>query len=68
MRKCIFRVFDQVRHKTGCTATEDGYSVENLDLGNRGIVYVLCSENRGADQLHHYLVVDLCPCFCICKK
>ena len=31
-------VFDQVRHKPGCTVTEDGWRFEILDLGSRGIV------------------------------
>ena len=30
--------FDQVRHKLGCTVTEDGFRMENLDLESRGIV------------------------------
>ena len=31
-------VSDQVRHKPRCTAKEDGYVLECLDLGSRGIV------------------------------
>ena len=31
-------VSDQVRHKPGCTATEDGKRLEISDLGRRGIV------------------------------
>ena len=27
---------DQVRHKPGCTVTEDGYRLEILDLESRG--------------------------------
>ena len=38
VRKPVFGVFDQVRHKPGCTATEDGKRLEISDLGNRGIV------------------------------
>ena len=30
-------VSDQVRHKPGCTATEDGQRLEILDLGSRVI-------------------------------
>ena len=30
--------------------------------------YYLCSENKGADQLHGYREADLCLCFRICKK
>ena len=38
VRKPVFGVSDQVRHKPGCTATEDGQRLEISDLGNRGIV------------------------------
>ena len=37
MRKAVFGVSDQVRHKPGCTATEDGWRLEISDLGSRGI-------------------------------
>ena len=43
-------------------AIEDGYRLENVEG------YYLCSENKGADQLHGYHAADLCLCFCICKK
>ena len=36
--KTVFGVSDQVRHKPGCTATEDGKRLESLDLGRREIV------------------------------
>ena len=29
---------DQVRHKPGCTVTEDGWRLEILDLESRGII------------------------------
>ena len=38
MRKPVFGVSDQVPHKPGCTATEDGQRLQILDLGSRGIV------------------------------
>ena len=38
MRKPVFGVSDQVRHKPGCTVTEDGYRLEISDLESRGIV------------------------------
>ena len=31
-------ISEQVRHKLGCTATEDGQRLEILDLESRGIV------------------------------
>ena len=54
-------VCDLVSHKPGCTDTEDGYRLEILDLESRGIA--LCSENKGADQLHGYREADLRLCF-----
>ena len=38
VRKPVFGVSDQVRHKPACTATEDGYRLEISDLESRGIV------------------------------
>ena len=38
MRKHIFLVSDQVRHKLGCKNTEDGMGFDISDLGSRGIV------------------------------
>ena len=31
------------------------------------VLYYLCSENKGADQLRGPCEADLCLCFCICK-
>ena len=38
LRKSGFGVSDQVRHKPGATATEDGQGLEISDLGSRGVV------------------------------
>ena len=38
MRKPVFGVFDQVRQKQDCTATEYGYRLENSELESRGTV------------------------------
>ena len=38
MRKPVFGVSDQVRHKPVCTTIEDGYRLKISDLGCRGIV------------------------------
>ena len=60
MRKPVFGILNQVRHKV--TATE-------MDRGLKFRVYIveglhyLCSENKGADQLHG----DLRLCFRIYK-
>ena len=51
MRKPVFWV-SVCGHKLGCTTTENDY---------------LCSENKGADQLHGDGAADLCLCFRICK-
>ena len=59
-------VSDRVRHKSGCTATEDGWRLEISDLEVKGL-YLLCSENKDADQLRGYREADLCLCFRICE-
>ena len=66
MRKPVFGVSDQVRHKPGYTATEDCKRVEILDLGSRGIV-LFGSENKCADQLSGYCEAYLRLCFRKCK-
>ena len=38
VRKPVFGVSDQVRHKPGCTTTEDGKRLEISDLDRRGIL------------------------------
>ena len=38
MRKPVFGVSDQVRHKPGSTTTEDDWMLEFSDLGSRGIL------------------------------
>ena len=60
-------VSDLVRHKPGCTATEDDWRLEILDLESRGIVLYVCSENKGADQLRGYREADLRLCFRLCQ-
>ena len=55
--KPVFGISDQVQHKLGCSATEDGLRLEFSDLGSRRIV--LCSENKAADQLCSYRAADL---------
>ena len=42
-RNPVFGVTDQVRHKPGCTATEDGQRLEFSDLGSRGIAQLICA-------------------------
>ena len=38
MRKPVIGVSDQVRHKQGCTAKEDGQRFGSLSLGSRRIL------------------------------
>ena len=63
VRKPVFGVSDQVRHKPGCTAR----GLEFWIYEGEGLYYP-CSENKGADQLHSYREADLRLCFRICKK
>ena len=67
VRKPVFGVSDQVRHKPGCTTTEDGWTLEIWDLGSERLYY-LCSENKGADQLRGYRSADLRLCFSHMQK
>ena len=46
MRKPVFGVSNQVQHKPGCTATEDGKRLEISDLGRRGIVLSVWPKQR----------------------
>ena len=48
VRKPVFGASDQVRHKPGCTDTEDGRRLEISDL-----------ESKGADQPRGYREADL---------
>ena len=73
MRKPVFRVSDQVRHKPSyCTATEDGYRLEISYLGSRwkittiNLITYPCSEYEGADTASRE--ADLRLCSRICKK
>ena len=62
VRKPVFGVSDQVRHKPGCKIKEDGRILEVEGL------YYPCSENKGADQLRGYREAGLRLCFRICKQ
>ena len=39
-------VSDLVRHKPGCTATEDGYRLEISDLERRGVILSMLRKQR----------------------
>ena len=68
MKRKRLWVSDQVPHKPGCATTEDGKRLEISDLGTRGIVVYLCSDNKGADQLRSNCAADLRLCFRICEN
>ena len=69
MRKPVFGVSDQVRHKPGSTATEVKMA-RGLKFQIKVVegLYYPSSENKGADQLRSYREADLRLCFRICKK
>ena len=46
MRKPVFRASDQVLHKPGCNATEDGYRLQISDLESSGIVLSMEQKQR----------------------
>ena len=50
MRMPVFGVSNQVRHKLGCSATEDGWRLE-IQIWEVEGLYYLCNGNEGADQL-----------------
>ena len=49
MRKSVFGVSDQVRHKPGCIAAEDCKKLDFSESDRRGIIHFTCSENNGAE-------------------
>ena len=72
MRKSVFGVIDQVRHKLGCIANVDDYRLEISDLGGKGLALshnvaktkkiiscaVTTQRNWAADQ--HLLFSHIC--------
>ena len=64
--KPVFRFSNHIRHKPGCTATEDGKGLVIKEV--EGLHY-LRSENKGPDQLRCDRAVDLRLYFSyICEK
>ena len=71
MRKPVFRVFDQARHKLGCTNTEVGERLGISDLDSYIVeeeLHYACGENKGSDQHRGNREADLRLCFRTCKK
>ena len=67
MRKPVFVVSDQVRHKPGCAAKKIARGLTFRIKEEEGLYYP-CSENKGTDQLCGYRTADLRLCFRICKS
>ena len=51
-------VFDQIRYKPGWIATKDGYRFEFFIQQADGM-FLICSKNKGVDQLCDYRAADL---------
>ena len=66
MRKPVFRVFDQVRHKRAAQPQEMARGLKFWIKVVEGLYY-LYSENKDADQLRGYCEADLRLCFRICR-
>ena len=49
-RKPVFRVYDQVRLKPACSATEASQTLEISDIETRDIILPRQANNKGADQ------------------
>ena len=67
MRKPVFGVSDQVQHNRVVQLHEIARD-SKIQSWEREVMYYLCCEKKGADQLHSYHVADLSLCFLICKK
>ena len=52
MKKPIFGISNNARHRIGCTVIEDGQKFQISDLESKHALLSLCSKNKGADQLH----------------
>ena len=57
MRKLVFGVSDQVRHKPGCTSTKMDRGLESSDLESGRIKLYIA--NKGTDQLRGYHAANL---------
>ena len=70
VRKSVFAVSDQVRHKPVCTQQKMARGLRGLKFRIEKVegLYYSCSENKGADQLRGYREADLRLCFRIYVK
>ena len=66
-KKTKVLVSDLVRHKQGCTATEDGKRLEISDLEIRGIVLSKLTRNKNARHIfpHHFFPVAMIGIICL---
>ena len=68
-KKTFLRGFRPGPNKPDVQPPKIAKRLEISDLGSRGthVLYNLCSEIKGADQLRIYRAADLRLCFRICK-
>ena len=52
MRKHVFGISDQVQHKQGCTATEDGLRLESSDLESKCKMMQLTNKHKKIQALY----------------
>ena len=68
MRKLVFRVSDQVRHKLAVHLQKMARGFKFWIKKEEGLYYLRSKNKDAADQLRGYPAADLRLCFCICKK
>ena len=59
MRKPVFHVSDQVRHKPGCTTTEDGWRLEISELVSMGSCTIRVAKTKARISFAAYCEADL---------
>ena len=59
MREAVYGLSDKVRHKSGCTTTEDGERLDISDLESREKVHVLSMYRK-----HRRRSAARLPCSC----
>ena len=67
MRKSVFEVSNQVRHKPAYARTEEAKTLKFWVYAEEEL-HFLCSESKGADQLGNYCEADQRLCFRIGKN
>ena len=57
MRKPVFGVFDQAKHKPGGTATEDGWRLEISDLGKMKCCTIYVGKTKAAKLICTFVFI-----------